>query len=174
MGKRNNANGVVGLSDRNTGSGADHLLDDGDSIFLLHRISPMGGEATGGLRAGHGDTRCHRGTPTTGTGAILSATALAAGADCRQGNCVHLSLDPAESPIGQQSLTGGAGRRPPPGTSAVAKAGRRRVGSPPDVHMGRPSGECRLSCPRTGRRGQLSGKSGFMYRCRMVRLSDVR
>lgn len=51
MGKRNNANGVVGLSDRNTGSGADHLLDDGDSIFLLHRISPIGGERTDSCRA---------------------------------------------------------------------------------------------------------------------------
>jgi hypothetical protein len=63
---------------------------------------------------------------------------------CRQGNCVHLSLDPAESPVGQQSLTGGAGRRRPPGTSAVAKAVGRRVGSLSDGRMGRPSGEGRV------------------------------
>jgi hypothetical protein len=33
MGKRNNADGVVGLPDRNTGSRADHLLNDGISIL---------------------------------------------------------------------------------------------------------------------------------------------
>jgi hypothetical protein len=40
MGKRNNADGVVGLPDRNTGSGADHLPDGGVSIrwFIEYRL----------------------------------------------------------------------------------------------------------------------------------------
>jgi hypothetical protein len=33
MGKRNNAEGVVGLPDRKTGSRPDHLPDDGVSIL---------------------------------------------------------------------------------------------------------------------------------------------
>jgi hypothetical protein len=70
---------------------------------------------------------------------------------CRQGNCVHLSLDPAESPVGQQSLTGGAGRRRPPGTSAVAKPVGRRVGSLSDGRIGRASGGCRLMRLSNGR-----------------------
>ena len=35
MGKRNNADGVVGLPDRKTGSRADHLLNDRVSILWL-------------------------------------------------------------------------------------------------------------------------------------------
>jgi len=40
MGKRNNADGVVGLPDRNTGSGAHHLPDGGVSIrwFIENRL----------------------------------------------------------------------------------------------------------------------------------------
>jgi hypothetical protein len=49
---------------------------------------------------------------------MLSA-AVTACVDCRQGNCVHLSLDPAESPAGRQSLTGGAGRGRRPGLSPL-------------------------------------------------------
>jgi hypothetical protein len=47
MGKRNNANGVVGLPDRNTGSRADHLPDDGVSIsgVIEYRLWVGSGQA---------------------------------------------------------------------------------------------------------------------------------
>jgi hypothetical protein len=56
-----------------------------------------------------------------------------------------VSLDPAESPAGRRSLTGGAGRGRRPGTLAVAKAVGRRVACLSDGRMGRPSGECRVN-----------------------------
>jgi hypothetical protein len=80
---------------------------------------------------------------------MLSAAVIAC-VDCRQGNCVHLSLDPAESPAGRQSLAGGAGRGRRPGTFAVAKAVGRRVACLSDGRMGRPSGECRLKAIESG------------------------
>jgi hypothetical protein len=74
---------------------------------------------------------------------MLSA-AVTCRVDCRKGNCAHLSLDPAESAAGRQSLTGGAGRRRRPGTVAVAKAVGRRVACLLDGRVGKPSGKCRL------------------------------
>jgi hypothetical protein len=69
--------------------------------------------------------------------AMLSA-AVTACVDCRQENCGHLSLDPAESPAGRLSLTGGA-------VPALRPCrGRRTAGSLSDGRMGRPSGECRF------------------------------
>ena len=88
--------------------------------------------------------RRHCGAASAAAGAMLSA-AVTACADCRQGNCVHLSLDPAESPAGRQSLIGGAGRGRCPGTFAVAKAVGRRADCLLDGRVGRPSGGCRFN-----------------------------
>jgi hypothetical protein len=75
----------------------------------------------------------------------MVSAAVTACVDRRQGNRVHLSRDPADSPAGRQSLTGGAGRGRRPGTVAVTNSVGRLVAWLSDGRVGRPSGECRLS-----------------------------
>jgi len=98
------------------------------------------GRGHGLARVVPADPRRHCGAASADAGAMVSAVVTAC-VDWRQGNCVHLSLDPAESSVGRQPLAGGAGRGRRPGTFAVAKAVGRRVACLSDGRVGRPSGE---------------------------------
>ncbi len=125
--------------------------------------------------------RRHCVAASAAAGAMLSA-AVTACVDCRQGNCVHFSLDPAKSPAGRQSLTGGAGRGRRPGTFAVATAVGRRVACFLDGRVGRPSGECRSRSSSRWKNASASNSirgnstrsaiSGILRGCWRIRRKD--